>query len=224
MARYQAVLIDRPSDWTPDSLDDVPPEPGSLGEVLAEADELFAALRVAMEYNRAPPAGAASRWAVVVEPGALGCTWRSARLCTPVRYQVAGIWWPLGWEPQSPLDVPNCVWRAQGAAAGENLDYPRAVAVARALNQQSLDHGATAWYVVLAVENEPLSQTVSYDAAGLETTVQVRRLHVVRPEEGPTAGDCSYCPAQSFECAKADWSTLEQTDRLVRQRHLGAGD
>lgn len=219
MARYQAVLVDRPANWTPAGPDDVPPEPGQLGEVLAEAENLFAVLRAAMDYNRAPPAESGPRWAVVIEPASPGCTWRSARLCTPIRYQVVGIWWPLGWEPQSPLDVPNCVWRAQGSVAGENLDYPRAVAVARALNQQSLDHGATTWYVVLAVENEPFSQTVSYDAAGVETLVQVRRLHVVRPEES-SSGDCSYCPAQSFECAKAEWHSLEQTDRLLRQRNL----
>jgi len=220
MPRYQAVLVDRPSNWTPAGPDDVPPEPGALGDVLAEAEDVFAVLRAAIDYNRAPPAESEPRWAVVVEPASLGCTWRSARLCTPIRYQVVGIWWPLGWEPQSPLDVPNCVWRAQGAPAGENLDYPRAAAVARALNQQSLDQGATTWYVVLAVENEPLSQTISYDAAGMETVVQVRRLHVVRPEARSSSGDCSYCPAQSFDCAKAEWSTLEQTDRLVRQRNL----
>lgn len=219
MPRYQAVLIDRPPNWAPAGPDDVPPEPGPLGQVLAEADDLFTALRAAVAYNQAPSAEPA-HWAVVVEPGSLGCTWRSARLCTPVRYQVVGIWWPVGWEPQSPLDVPNCVWRAQGTPAGENLDYPRAAAVARALNQQSLDHGAATWYVVLAVESEPLSQTVSYDAAGVETMVQVRRLHVVRPEVGSSSGDCSYCPAQSFECAKAEWTSLEQTDRLVRQRNL----
>ena len=40
------------------------------------------------------------------------------------------------------------------------------------------------WYVVIAVENEPVLQTVPHDASGTETTVAVRRLHVVRPEEG----------------------------------------
>jgi hypothetical protein len=65
-------------------------------------------------------------------------------------------------------------------------------------------------YAIMALENEPLSRSVSYDPSGTETTVQVRRLHLVRPEEGG-AGDCSHCPARAFDCAKADWGDLQQT-------------
>jgi hypothetical protein len=91
----------------------------------------------------------------------------------------------------------------------------------RALNQQSMNHAATLWYVVLAVENEPISRTVSYDPAGTETTVEVCRLHVVRPEEGGGRGDCSHCPAHSMECAKEDWIAVEQSAKQTRTRRLG---
>ena len=92
--------------------------------------------------------------AVVVQPGSFGRTWRGARLCTPVAYRVLAIWWPTGWEPQSPLDVPHCAWKAHGEPAAEPLDYARAVAVVRGLNQQSMDHAGSLWYVLVAVENE----------------------------------------------------------------------
>jgi hypothetical protein len=222
MPKYQVSLIKRPTDWVPASLDDVPPEPGVLLGPIAEFEDLFTAVRQACEHNATAQKQAVEGWAVVVEPGALGCTWRSARLCTPLSYKVTAIWWPLGWEPRSPLDVPNCVWRAQGQGPSDDqrLTYPDAVAVVRGLNQQSMDHASTTWYVVLAVENEPLSQTVSYDPSGVETTVQVRRLHVVRPEEGGTQGDCAYCPARSFECARAEWNSLEQSVTSVSGRAL----
>ncbi len=220
MAKYQVSLIERPADWTPASPDDVPPEPGVLLETLAEADDIFAAVRRAVEHNRGAKGQAAGRWAVVVEPGALGCTWRQARLCTPLSYKVTPIWWPLGWEPQSPLDVPHCVWRAQGRTEDQRLEYARAVAVVRGLNQQNIDHSSTTWYVVLAVENEPVSQSVSYDPSGVETTVQVRRLHVVRSEDGGARGDCSYCPARSFDCARSEWHSLEESVTSTIGREL----
>ncbi|MCR4414568.1 MAG: hypothetical protein NUV77_19295 [Thermoguttaceae bacterium] len=219
MTKYRVALIERPASWSPASPDDVPQEPGVMLETLGETDDLLGAVRRAVEYNAADESQAACRWAVVVEPGTAGCTWPSARLCTPLRYKVAAIWWPLGWEPQSPLDVPNCVWRARGGVEEQQVSYSQAVAVARGLNQQSIDHASATWYVVLAVENEPLSQTVSYDPSGLETSVQVRRLHVIRPDQG-TPGDCSYCPARSYDCAQAEWTSLEQSATTVSKRAL----
>jgi hypothetical protein len=210
MARYEVSLIQRPQGWHPAGPDDVPAELGRPLTVLGQADNVFAAVRQAIEYNQAADREQTQRWAVVVEPGMLGRYWRSARLCTPLAYKVAAIWWPAGWEPQSPLDVPNCVWRAQGEMDQEHLTYPQALAMVRGLNQQSMDHAAAMWYVIIAVENESISQTVSFDPAGTETTVQVRRLHVARPESGGK-GDCSYCPAHSFQCAKEDWLSVEQT-------------
>jgi hypothetical protein len=210
MARYQVSLVEHPQDWTPAAPDEVPPSPGKLLEILGDDADLFPALRQAIEYNKAAQEQRTGFWAVVVEPGSLGKTWRTARLCSPVRYNVTAIFWPQGWEPQSPFDVPHCVWRAQGDVGRQNLTYRRALATVRGLNQQSLANAGSMWYVIVAVENEPISHTVSYDAAGAETTVEVRRLHVVRPEPGGR-GDCSHCPAHSFECAKEDATNLVET-------------
>lgn len=221
MARYQVALIEAPMDWKPESLDAVPPRLGSLLETIAEGDQLFESVRRAIAFNEGRERSA-NRWAVVVESGSLGCTWRNARLCTPLAYKVAAIWWPAGWEPRSPLDVPNCVWRAQGGTEDERLPYPQAVAVVQGLNQQAMNHGATLWYVVVAVENEPVSQTVSYDPAGTETAVQVRRLHVVRPIDGSGHGDCSHCPARSFDCAKGSTEIGDQMSESVERRVLQA--
>ena len=91
----------------------------------------------------------------------------------------------------------------------------------RGLNEQALGQAGPMWYVVIAVENEPVSQTVSFDPSGTETTVEVRRIHVVRPDAGGGKGDCSHCPARSFDCAKEDWATLEQTVTTSHTRALG---
>ena len=88
------------------------------------------------------------------------------------------------------------------------------------LNRQCMDHPGTTWHVVVAVENEAVSRTVSYDPAGTETTVEVRRMHVIRPEQGGH-GDCSHCPAHEFQCAKADWSSQTQTVTARRSRAFG---
>jgi hypothetical protein len=220
MAGYQVALIEKPEGWEAATPDDSPPNPGALGQVIAESDDLFGAVRRAIQHNEAPQRRDDRRWAVVVQRGSLGRTWPPARLCTPVVYKVTAIWWPVGWDPNSPLDVPNCVWRAHGQTAEEAMTYPRALATMRSLNQQSIDHSGTMWYVVVAVENEPISRTVTYDPSGTETTVEVRRLHVIRSETG-RRGDCSHCPAHGFDCAKSDWSTLEQT---FAETHSRAAD
>jgi len=214
MARYQVALVQSPAGWQPASPDDVPPECGGLQEVLGETEDFFAAVRRAVEHNEAMPGGGGPRWAVVVEPGSRGRTWREARLCTPVAYKVIALWWPAGWEPQSPLDVPRCVSKAEGQTDHQRLTYRQAVAAVHGLNRQGMNHPGTTWYAVVAVENEPLSQTVSCDPAGTETVVEVRRLHVVRPEEGGR-GDCSHCPAQGLDCAESEGTSLERTIRTV---------
>lgn len=210
MSQYQISLIDRPRSWQPEGPDDVPSSPGKLLDTLGVAEHVFEAVRQAIAYNEAAQREDTGKWAVVVQPGSLGHIWPGARLCTPLRYKIMAVWWPGGWEPQNPLDVPNCVWRAQGEPDGDSMGYADAVARVRALNRQSMDHAGTMWYVVIALENEPISRTVSYDPAGTQTTVEVRRLHVVRPEEGGGHGDCSHCPAHSFECARENWLSLEQ--------------
>jgi hypothetical protein len=216
MHKYQVAIINRPKNWTPECADDVPLDlTGPVG-VLAESDDLFEAVSQAMEYNEGPESQ--RRWAIVLEPTGVGRIWPAARVCTPIVYKVTAIWWPDGWEPQSPFDVPNCVWQAQAQGGGECLSYPEAEATVYALNRQSLDHPGTTWHVVVAVENESVSRMVSFDSAGTETTVEVRRLHVIRPEQGGH-GNCSHCPAHELQCAKADWSNQPQT---VSARHTRA--
>ena len=102
MGRYRVSIIERPTGWEPASPDDVPPDPGPPLHVLAEADELFAAVRHAIEHNQLP-----------------------------------------------------------------------------------------------------------------DRTVEVRRLHVARPERGGK-GDCSHCPARGLDCAREDWASLEQTATETR--------
>ncbi len=219
MARYEVWIVARPEGFSGASLDDVPPQPGQPLRVLAEAGELFTAVRAASEFNASARGDGSAAWAVVVQPGSPGRTWPSARLCTPLSYRVTAMWWPAGWEPQSPWDVPRCVWRAQGETDPAPLSYERALAVTGGLNQQSMDHAGSLWYVLIAVENEPISQTVAYDPSGIETTVQVRRLHVVRPDAG-RRGDCSYCPAHSLPCAAGDLLDPEQTASAAFSRSL----
>jgi len=221
MARYEVRIIERPQGWTEASLDDVPPRPAEVFQVLAEADELFAAVRAAIQFNEAARRDASAGWAFVVERDSPGRRWPNARLCTPLGYRVAAVGWPTGWEPQSPLDVPRCLWRAQGETDPAPLSYDRALAVVRGLNQQSMDHAGSSWYVLAAVENEPISQTVSYDPSGIETTVQVRCLHVVLPDEAGR-GECSYCPAHSLPCATGELHEPEQTASTTSTRSLYA--
>ncbi len=218
MSRYQVAVIARPLGWKPECPDDVPLELNGPVEVLGQWDDLFAAVNRAIEHNESPEAQRRARWAVVVEPGSLGRIWPAARLCTPITYKVMALWWPDGWEPNSPLDVPNCVWQSQGQTGGQWLTYSQAEATVRSLNQQCLANPSTTWYVVTAVENEAISQTTSYDPSGTETTVEVRRIHIIRPKEGGH-GECAYCPAGTFPCAKADWTSQVQT---ITDRHSRA--
>lgn len=217
MARYQVLSIVRPSDWRPAAPDDQPPEPGAPRQVLAESDDLFALVRQAIDYNQASLEGAGEDWAVVAEPGVPGRFWAGVRLCTPLGYHVAPIWWPSGWEPQSPQDVPNCVWKAHGDRDSQPLTYSQAMAMVQGLNRQCMDQPGARWYVAVAVEHEPISRTVTYDPAGTETTVAVRRLHVLRGADGGR-GDCAYCPAHGFPCAQEDWRSLEQVATESRTR------
>jgi len=221
MAKYEVWRVARPQGWRAASLDDVPPRPGQPLGVLAEADDLLPAVRRAMEENKAVRDEASAAWAVVVERGCPGRIWRNARLSTPLGYRVTAIWWPTGWEPLSPLDVPSCLGRAQGETDPAPLNYEQALAVVRGLNQQSMDHASPLWYVLMAVENEPISQTVSYDPSGIETTVQVRRLHVIRPDGGGT-GDCTYCPAHSLQCSQGEATPMAPTASTVSSRSLYA--
>jgi hypothetical protein len=220
MAKYQVAVIRRPERWKPECADDVPLALKGPVEMLTESDDLFEAVDRAMEHNESEEAERRGRWAVVVEPGSVGRIWPAARVCTPITYKVTVIWWPEGWDPNSPLDVPNCVWQAKEDAGGDWLSYPEAEATMLGLNRQCMDHPGTTWHVVVGIENEAVSRTVCYDAAGTETTVEVRSIHVIRPLQGGY-GECSHCPAHAFQCAKADWSSQVQTVSARHSRAFG---
>lgn len=220
MGKYQVTTINRPKNWRPECPDDVPLEFSGPVGVLAESDDLFEAVSQAIEHNESHQIEQQARWAIVVEPAGTGRIWPAARLCTPITYKVTAIWWPDGWEPNSPLDVPNCVWQAHDQHGGEPLSYPQAEATVLGLNRQCIDHPGATWHVVVAVENEAVSRIVSYDPSGIETTTEVRRMHVIRPEQG-SHGDCKHCPAHAFECAKADWSSQPQTISARRSQTFG---
>ncbi len=220
MAKYQVAIINRPANWEPESADDVPLELSGRVGVLTESDDLFEAVDRAIEHNESADAQSRGRWAVVVELGSTGRVWPAARLCTPLSYKVTAIWWPDGWEAQGPLDVPNCVWQAEGQPGGQAVSYPQAEAMVLALNRQCMDQPGATWHVIVAVENEAVSRLVSYDPEGMETTVEVRRMHVIRPEHGGH-GDCLHCPAHAMQCAKADWSTQIQTVSARHSRAFG---
>jgi len=221
MAKYEVWIVTRPEGFCGASLDDAPPQPGQPREVLARVDDLFVAVRAAIDFNEKARRAPSAEWAVVVQPACPGRKWPNARLCTPLSYRVGSIEWPTGWEPQSPWDVPGCPAQIQGGTDPAALTYEQALAAVRGLNQQSIDQAGSRWYVLAAIENEPISQAVTYDPSGVETTTQVRPLHVVRPEQGGR-GDCSYCPAHSLPCAAGDWTDSEQTAAVTTTRSLYA--
>ena len=209
MPKYQVAVIDRPEKWTPECADDVPLELHGPVEVLAESDDLFAAVDRAMEHNESGEAAAAAAgpwWSSRAAPAASGPT-RGSAPRSPTKSPPSGG--PTAGSPIRPWTCPTASGRPAGRAGGEWLSYPQAEATVLALNRQCMDHPGAAWHVVVATENEPASRTVSYDPAGAETTVEVRRMHVIRPEHGGH-GDCSHCPAGTFPCAKADWSSQPQ--------------
>jgi hypothetical protein len=221
MPKYQVAIINRPANWKPESADDVPLELSGPVGILNESEDLFEAVSRAMEHNESDEAQRRNRWAVVVEPGSIGRIWPAARLCTPITYRVAPIWWPEGWEPHSPLDVPNCVWQAHQRQGGQWYSYSQAEAIVLGLNRQCIDHPGATWHVIVAVESEPIARTVSYDSAGTETVTETRQIHVIRPEQGGH-GECTHCPAHDFQCAKADWLSQPQTVTARRSRAFGA--
>jgi hypothetical protein len=120
-------------------------------------------------------------------------------------YLVTTVWWPNGWEPNTPLDVPKCLWQAQDQVANDPLPRQKAVATVRGLNQQNIDHPGTIWYVLATVKDEPASAS-DVPATGVRTDsgaamIDTRRLEVVQLEGESGRGDCSHCPAHHFPCA-----------------------
>ena len=213
MSKYQVMTIRWPENWKPECADDVPLELNGPVEVLVESDDLFAALDRAIEHNNSPEAQRRGRWAVVIEPGSVGRVWPAARLCTPVVYKVTAIWWPDGWEPASPLDVPNCVWQIAEKVGGQWLAYPAGRNRHVALNRQCMDHPGAAWHVVVAIENE----------ADLADRLPRSVRHGNHRRDAPHPRDSAreraatasvrIVPPTHFECAKSDWSSQMQRCR-----------
>ena len=199
---YQVAIVTRPRDWSNRTMDDVPPALAGPLEVLGQSERLLEAVGRAIEYNQDPARKNDLTWAVVVEGETRSRRWDGPRLCTPVSFKLAGLVRPEGWEPGGPLDVPNCIWKAD-SRAGAEMTLDQAIETMRALNRQSMDLADTTWFVPVAVESEPLEESVSYDSAGKQTVTQVRRMEVIRPAEGGR-GDCSYCPAHEFPCRQAE--------------------
>ena len=225
MPKYEIVTVACPDGWQATRIDDVPPELGSAEidnkrEPIGRAENLEAAIRQVAEFNEKSPTERNNRWAVLVEPGIPGRRWNDARLCTPITYRVMSIWWPEGWAPRHPSDVPNCAWRARDtqtdAGSERTLTYAQATATVRGLNQQVIDQAGEQWYVVTAAENEAVSQTILRTPMGTETTTEVRRLYVLRPQSPDGRGDCSHCPAHCSECAVEDWGSQEQMVSTTR--------
>jgi hypothetical protein len=219
MAKYRVALIETPGDWKPDRPDAMPAELTRPVGALDDHDDLFAAACQAIQFNGSPERQSDARWAVVVDPSGPSRQWGAGRLCTPIAYKVSVIWRPEGWEPESPLDVPNCVWKAQSQLEAAAMTYQRALETIRGLNQQCMDLTSSMWYVLVGVENEPISQVLAFDPEGTETTTQVRKLHVIRPEGG-RRGSCAYCPAHDFPCARANWTSLAQTESDTQARPM----
>ncbi len=212
---YAIWLVSPPDSWKRATWDDVPPGQCEPLSCLGEEADLFAAVRRAIEFNQSAERSSDNRWAVVVESGTSGRRLSVGRLCTPLSYRVLAIWWPTGWEPNSPWDVPRCAWRAPVAdQSADPMDYQKAFATVGALNRQSIDRASPLWYVIVAVQNEPLSRTVTFDSLGMETTVEVRNAHIVVPEEDSARGDCSFCPARALDCSQFP---VQWADRTVKQ-------
>jgi len=183
---------------------------------------LFTALDRAIEHNESAEAQRRGRWAVVVEPGGIGRVWPNARSARRWFTKSPAIWWPDGWEPNFAAGrAPNCVWKSQEQVGGQWLAYPQAEATMLALNRQCMDRPGATWHVVVAIENEAVSRTVSHDPSGAETTVEVRRMHVIRPEQGGH-GECLHCPAHAFQCAKGRLVEPNADDVGPSQRAFGS--
>ena len=222
MSKYQVAIIHRPEKWRPECDDDVPLNLRGPVEVLAESDEFFEAVDSAIEYNRSEASRQRDRWAVVVDPTGTGRHWPAARLCTPLTHKVVAIWWPDGWEPRGPLDVPRCIQLMTDNSESDWLDYTQAEAAVFALNRQCMDHPGETWYVVAAVENEPLSLTICQDSSGEAETTEVHPMHVVMPTDAGR-GDCTHCPAHAFPCANADLPSRPLTLTTRRRKPAGVG-
>jgi hypothetical protein len=111
------------------------------------------------------------------------------------QYAIVPVWWPEGWEPTDPLDVPTCLAPA-GAdlAAAPRMSLEQALAALRGLNRQNIEYPGAKWHVLGETgEASALAALQTVQVAGPAGTVEELRL--LAPLSGGSRGDCSHCPA-----------------------------
>ncbi|MGA2033049.1 MAG: hypothetical protein ABSG68_12385 [Thermoguttaceae bacterium] len=116
------------------------------------------------------------------------------------QFQVITVWWPDGWEPNDPLDVPNCMWQAGEQTAEEPMSLEQALATVRGLNRQNMAHPGAVWHAVGVVEDGSALSDDCGDSAEQFEDASGRSIRLLRPR-GSGKGDCSHCPAHAFPCA-----------------------
>lgn len=99
------------------------------------------------------------------------------------KYQVATIERPHDWDPRGPLDLPDQPPEIKASFADKALTFSQAVATVRSLNRQVIDRTGTTWYVIVALENEPVGRTAPCHSAESESAAEHQPYHVVRLEE-----------------------------------------
>jgi hypothetical protein len=118
------------------------------------------------------------------------------------QYQILPVWWPDGWEPLGPLDVPKCLSPAEAdLAAAPKMPLEQAVAVVRGLNRQNMDQPGTTWHVLAEVGGSAAQAAIDVvQVPGPAGTAE--EVRIVGPIGGGSRGDCSHCPAHHLPCAE----------------------
>ena len=83
MSKYCLAIVAKPPNWKPDHPDDVPAELTPTPAIQGEFDDLFPALRAAVEWNEKSLAAKGSDWAVVVDTSSPGRRWGWAAFAHP---------------------------------------------------------------------------------------------------------------------------------------------
>jgi len=175
---FRVSLVQFPDDWEPGSLDDSP-DGLRCTDDLATYDLLEDALEQTLDFNRESIEGERSKWAVIFETPVRGRL--NFRVCTPLSYRIVHVHWPEGWKPESPFDVPDCEWQDHSESSAE-FSFDEAVEALRSLNEaHRMEPSSERWSIMVAVECEPVHTSVYSDHLGTETSMTVRRLHVVKP-------------------------------------------
>ncbi len=177
---FRVSLVEFPEDWEPGSLDDSP-DGLRCTEDIGHHDLLEDALEQSLDFNEQSIHGDRSKWAVIFETPVRGRL--NFRVCTPLSYRIVHVHWPQEWTPESPLDVPDCAWRDQSDSNAE-FTFDEGLDALKSLNEAHLmEPSCERWSIMVAVECEPVHTSMYCDHLGTETTMTVRRLHVIRPVE-----------------------------------------